>query len=33
MKFWHRYDLARLMETHVAELSEAKVDIRWQRRS
>ena len=26
MKFWHRYDLARLMETHVAQLSEAKVD-------
>jgi ankyrin repeat protein len=27
MKFWHRHDLARLMETHVAQLSEARVDI------
>jgi ankyrin repeat protein len=26
MKFWHRHDLARLMETHDAQLSEAKVD-------
>jgi len=26
MKFWHRHDLARLMEVHVAQLSEAKVD-------
>jgi ankyrin repeat protein len=26
MKFWNRHDLARLMETHVAQLSEAKVD-------
>ena len=25
-KFWHRHDLARLMETHVAQLAEAKVD-------
>jgi ankyrin repeat protein len=26
MKFWRRHDLARLMATHVAQLSEAKVD-------
>jgi hypothetical protein len=26
MKFWHRHDLARLMETHVAQFSEARVD-------
>ena len=25
-KFWHRHDLARLMETHVAQMSEARVD-------
>lgn len=26
MKFWHRHDLARLMETQVAQLAEANVD-------
>jgi len=26
MKFWSRHDLARLMEAHVAQMSEAKVD-------
>jgi hypothetical protein len=27
MKFWNRHDLARLMETHVAQFSEARVDL------
>ena len=27
MKFWGRHDLARMMETHVAQLSEARVDM------